>query len=33
MDAELTGMDSKIDHLAVNEEENVDESIPIDLRK
>ena len=33
MEAELTEMDSKTDHLAVTEEANVDEDIPIDLRK
>ena len=33
MEDELTEMDSKIDHLAVTEEANVDEAIPIDLRK
>ena len=30
---ELSQTDSKTDHLAVNEEANVDEAIPIDLRK
>ena len=33
MEAELTEMDSKNDHLAVTEEVNVDEAIPIDIRK
>ena len=33
MKAELTEMDSKTDHLAVTEEENVDEAVPIYLRK
>ena len=36
MEAELTEsseIDSKTDHLAVTEEENVDESIPISLKK
>ena len=33
MEAELTKMDSKTDHLAVTEEANVDEAIPINLRK
>ena len=33
MDSELTEMDSKTDNLAVTEEENVDESIPIYLKK
>ena len=33
MEAELTEMDSKTDHLAVTEEANVDGAIPIDLRK
>ena len=35
MEAELTElseMDSKTDHLAVTEETNVDEAIPIDLK-
>ena len=33
MEAELTEMDSRTDNLAVSEEANVDEAIPIDLRK
>ena len=33
MEAELTEMDSKTDNLEVSEEANVDEAIPIDLRK
>ena len=33
MEAELTEMDSRTDNLAVTEEANVDEAIPIDLRK
>ena len=33
MESELTEMDSKTDHLAVTEEEYVDEAIPIDLKK
>ena len=33
MEAALIEMDSKTDHLAVTEESNVDEEIPIDLRK
>ena len=33
MEAELTEMDSRTDNLAVYEDANVDESIPIDLRK
>ena len=33
IEAELTEMDSKTDHLAVTEEANIDEDIPIDLRK
>ena len=33
MEAELTQMDSKTDHLAVTEEANIDKVIPIDLRK
>ena len=33
MEAELTEMDSKNDHLAVTEEANVDKSIPIYIRK
>ena len=33
MKADLTEMYSKTDHLAVTEESNVDEEIPIDLRK
>ena len=33
MEAELIGIDSKTDNLAVTEEANVDEAIPIDLRK
>ena len=33
MEAELTEMDSKTDHLVVTEEANVDEAIPIGLRK
>ena len=33
MEAELTKMDSRTDNLKVSEEENVDESIPMDLRK
>ena len=33
MEAELTEMDSKTDNLAVTEETNVDEAIPIDLKK
>ena len=33
MEAELTEMDSKNDHIAVTEEANADEAIPIDIRK
>ena len=33
MEAELTEMDSKTNHLVVTEEANVDEAIPINLRK
>ena len=33
MEAELTEMDSRTDKLAVSEDTNVDEAIPIDLRK
>ena len=33
MDAELTEIDSRNDNLAVTEEINVDEAIPIGLRK
>ena len=33
MEAELTEMDSRTDNLEVTEEANVDEDIPIDLRK
>ena len=33
MEAELTEMNSRPDNLAVSEEENVDEAIPIDIRK
>ena len=33
MEAELTEMDSRTDNLAVTEEANVDEAIPIDLLK
>ena len=33
MEAELTKMDSRNDNLAVNEEANVDEAIPVDIRK
>ena len=33
MEAELTEMDSRTDRLAVTEEANVDEAIPIYLRK
>ena len=33
MEAELNEMDSETDHLVVTEESNVDESIPIDIRK
>ena len=33
MEAELTEMDSRTNNLAVSEDENVDESIPIDIRK
>ena len=33
MEAELTEMYSRPDNLAVSEDANVDESIPIDLRK
>ena len=33
MEAELTEMDSRTDNLAVSEYANVDEAIPIDLRK
>ena len=33
MEAKLTEMDSRTDNLAVTEEENVDEAIPIYLRK
>ena len=29
----MNGMDSRTDNLAVSEEANVDEAIPIDLRK
>ena len=32
-EAELIEMDSKTDHLTVTEEANVDESIPINLKK
>ena len=33
MGAKLTYMDSKTDHIEVTEEANVDEAIPIDLKK
>ena len=33
MEAELTEMDSRTDNLAVSEEANVDEAIPIDIYK
>ena len=33
IEAELNEMDSRTDNLAVTEEANVDEDIPIDLRK
>ena len=33
MEAEMTEMDSKTDHLVITEEANVDEAIPIDLKK
>ena len=33
MEAELTEMDSKTEILAVSEDANVDEAIPIDIRK
>ena len=33
MEAELIKIDSKADNLAVTEEANVDEAIPIDMRK
>ena len=33
MAAELTEMDSKTEILAVSEDANVDEAIPIDIRK
>ena len=33
MESELTEMDSRTDNLAVFKEANVDEAIPIDLRK
>ena len=33
MEAKLTEIDSRNDNLAVSEEANVDEAIPIDLRK
>ena len=33
MEAEMTEMDSRTDHLAVSEEANIVEDIPIDLRK
>ena len=33
MEAELTEMDSIPDHLAVSEDESVDEAVPIDIRK
>ena len=33
MEAELTEMDSRTENLAVTEESNVDEAIPIDIRK
>ena len=33
MEAELTKMDSRPDNLAVSEDANVDETIPIGLRK
>ena len=33
MEAELTEMDSRTENLAVTEEANVDEAIPIGLRK
>ena len=33
MEAELTEMDSRTDNLAVSEEANFDEAIPIDIRK
>ena len=33
MEAELTEMDSRTDHLAVSEEANIDEAIPVGIRK
>ena len=33
MEVELTKMDSRTDNLAVTEESNVDEAIPIGIRK
>ena len=33
MEAELTEMDSRTDNLAVSEDANVDEAIPIDIMK
>ena len=33
MEAELTEMNSIPDHLAVSEDESVDEAVPIDIRK
>ena len=33
MEAELTEMDSRTDNLAVTEEVNFDETVPIDIRK
>ena len=33
MEAELTEIDSIPDHLAVSEDENVDEAVPIEIRK
>ena len=33
MEAELMKMDSIPDHLAVSEDESVDEAVPIDIKK
>ena len=33
MEAEMTEMDSRPDNLEVSEDTNVDEAIPIDIRK
>ena len=33
MESELTEMDTIPDHLAVSEDESVDEAVPIDIRK